>query len=81
MQWCHGFMLSSMEDIWIFIGGDQLSGTDLPEGTSATPFFSLVTHPSAVAVPDVAFVFLHQIIWTVNQSHNCPNLAPGGGFI
>lgn len=77
MRWYQGFMLLSVEDIWNFIDGDQLAGADLPEGMSANPFFSLTTHPTVVALPDVAFAFLRQIIWTVNQRH-CLNLAPVG---
>lgn len=76
MQWCHGFVLLSMEDTWIFRGGDQLAGADLPGGVCAIPFFSLIAPPSVVALPDVAFAFLCEKKWTVTQSYNCLDLDP-----
>lgn len=71
MQWCHGFMLLSTEV-------DINYQVQIYLRARLQPFFSLTTHPSAVALPDVAFAFSHQIMWTLNQSHNCLNLAPVG---
>lgn len=44
----YGFMLLHMEV--------QYSGADLPDDMSATPFFSLITHPSAASLSDTFLV-------------------------
>lgn len=64
MRWHSGFILLSMEDVHLCFGGDQLAGADLPVDIPINTFFSLITHPSAVALSEVAFAFLH-LIWVL----------------